>query len=161
MLQRKSDAFEALKRFKTLTEIEKGVKIKALRSDRGGEFTSQDFPSYCLDHGIKRKLIAPYSPKHNEVVERKNKTMMSMVRAMLKSKDLPRELWGEAVSMIVYITNCTFTKSLHDQTPYKKWILRKPQVDHMRIFGSIVHVKQSKGHLSKLDDRSKPLIFMG
>ena len=48
MLQQKSDAFEAFNRFKTLAEIEKGVKIKTLRSDRGGEFISEEFSSYCL-----------------------------------------------------------------------------------------------------------------
>ena len=86
---------------------------------------------------------------------------MSMVRAMLKAKDLPRELWGEAVSTVVYITNRTFTKSLQGQTPHKKWTERKPSVDHLRIFGSIIHVKRTKGHLSKLEDRSKPMIFIG
>ena len=43
MLQCKSDAFEAFKRFKNLAETEKGVKVKTLRSDRGGGFTSEEF----------------------------------------------------------------------------------------------------------------------
>lgn len=86
---------------------------------------------------------------------------MSMVRAMLKAKDLPRELWGEAVSTAVYILNRSFTKSLQGQTPYEKWTGRKPSVDHMRTFGSIVHVKNTRGHLSKLEDRSQPMIFIG
>ena len=86
---------------------------------------------------------------------------MSMVRAMLKAKDLPRELWGEAVSTTVYIINRSLTKSLQGQTPHEKWIGRRPSVDNMRIFGSIVHVKETKPHLSKLEDRSKPMIFIG
>ena len=48
MLQCKSDAFEAFKRFKNLVETEKGVKIKTFRSDRGGEFTSEEFSKHCL-----------------------------------------------------------------------------------------------------------------
>ena len=48
MLHQKSDAFEAFKRFKTLAEMEKGVKLKTLRYDRGGEFISKQFSSYCL-----------------------------------------------------------------------------------------------------------------
>ena len=90
MLQQKSDAFEAFKRFKTLAEIEKGVKLKALRTDGGGEFTSIEFSSYCNSNGIKRELTAPYSPQQNGVAERKNRTVMSMVLAMLKAKDLPK-----------------------------------------------------------------------
>ena len=92
MLQCKSDAFESFKRFKNLVEIEKGVKVKTLISERGGEFTSEEFSKHCLEYGIKRQLMTPYSPQQNGVVERKNQTMMSMVRAMLKAKDLPREL---------------------------------------------------------------------
>ena len=86
MLQNKSDAFEAIKRFKNLAETEKGVKIKTLRSDRGGEFISEDFSQFCLQHGIKRQLFAPHSPQQNGVVERKNRTVVSLVRAMLKAK---------------------------------------------------------------------------
>ena len=80
---------------------------------------------------------------------------------MLKAKNLPRELWGKAVSTIVYILNQSFTKALQGQTPHEKWTGRKPSMDHIMIFGLIVHVKQMKGHLSKLEDRSKPMIFIG
>ena len=82
---------------------------------------------------------------------------MPIVRAMLKEKNLPRELWGEAVCII----NCSLTKSLQGQTPHEKCTGRKPSINHMRIFGSIVHVKETKGHLSKLEDRSKPMIIIG
>ena len=137
------------------------MKIKTLRSDRGGEFTSDEFSTYCLEHGIKRQLTAPYSPQQNGVVERKNMTVVSMVRAMLKAKDLPKELWGEAVNTAVYILNRSSSKILQGQTPHEMWTGRKPSVDHMRTFGSIVHVKVTKGHLSKLEDRSQPMIFIG
>ena len=144
-----------------MAEIEKGLRIKTLRSDRGGEFTSDEFSKYCIDHGIKRQLIAPYSPQQNGVVKRKNKTVVSMVRAMLKAKDLPRELWGEAVSTCVYILNRSSTKALQGQTPHEKWTGKKPSVDHLRTFGCIVHVRDTRRHLSKLEDRSQPMIFIG
>ena len=161
MLQCKSDALEAFKHFKNLAETEKGMMVKTLRSDRGGEFTSVEFTNYCLKHGIKRQLTAPYSPQQNGVVERKNRTVVSMVRAMLKAKDLPRELWGEAVNTAVYILNRASSKALHGQTPYKKWTGRKPSVDHLRTFGCIAHVKDTTKHQGKLEDRSKLMIFIG
>ena len=126
MLQCKSDAFEAFKHFKSVAETEKGVKIKTLRSDRGGEFTLDEFSKHCLEHDIKRQLTAPYSPQQNWMVERKNMIVISMVRAMLKAKDLPRELWGEAVSNGVYILNRSSTKVLQGQSPHEKWTGRKP-----------------------------------
>ena len=59
MLQCKSNAFESFKRFQSMAETKKGVKIKTLRSNRGGEFTLDEFSKYCLEHGIKRQLTAP------------------------------------------------------------------------------------------------------
>ena len=72
---------------------------------------------------------------------------MSMVRAMLQEKKLPQELWGEPVSTTIYIINHSLTKSLQGQTPHEN-CKRRPSIDHMRTFGSIVHVKETKGHLS-------------
>ena len=80
---------------------------------------------------------------------------------MLKAKDLPRELWGEAVNTAVYILNRSSSKTLQGQAPHEMWTGRKPSVDHMRTFGSLVHVKVTKGHLSKLEDGSQPMIFIG
>ena len=114
-----------------------------------------------MKHGIKRQLTAPYSPQQNGVVERKNRTVLSMVRAMLKAKNLPRELWGEAVSTAVYILNRTSSKALQGQTPHEKWTGRKPSVDHLRAFGCIAHVKDTRRHQGKLEDRSKAMIFIG
>ena len=60
MIQHKSDALEAFKKFKALAETEKGGKLKAVRTDRGGEFTSTEFSNFCISNGIKRDLTAPY-----------------------------------------------------------------------------------------------------
>ena len=111
-------------------------------------------------NGIKRHLTAPYSPQQNRVVEKKNRTIMSYVRSMLKEKRLPLELWAEAVNTYVYVLNRSFTKSLKDATPYEKWSGRKPSVDHLRVFGSVVHVKTIR-KVSKLEDRSSVMILIG
>ena len=101
--------------------MENGEKIKCFRSDRGGEFNSDEFRSFCEENGIKRELTAPYSPQQNGVVEKKNKTIMSCVRSMLKEKKLALELWAEAVNSCVYVLHQSITKSLEEVTPYEKW----------------------------------------
>ena len=108
----KPQALSHFQKFKLLAEVEKGAKIQCLRTDRGGEFNSDEFTSFCVSRGIKRQLTAPYSPQQSGVVERKNQTIMSLVRSMLKEKQLPRELWGEAVSMVVYLLNPSSTHGL-------------------------------------------------
>jgi len=72
-----------------------------MRSDRGVEFLSKEFNKFCEENGIRRFLTAPYSPQQNGVVERKNRTILNMVRNMLKSKNMPKEFWAEAVDCAV------------------------------------------------------------
>ena len=63
MLKSKSDALTEFKHFKVLAEAEQDTHIKCLRSDKGGEFTSEAFADFCTLQGIKRQLTAPYSPQ--------------------------------------------------------------------------------------------------
>ncbi|CAM8910357.1 unnamed protein product [Rhodiola kirilowii] len=59
-LQEKSDAFSAFKSFKALAENEVGRNIKILRTDRGGEYLSREFQSFCETQGTRRQLTARY-----------------------------------------------------------------------------------------------------
>ena len=144
ILKSKSDALTEFKRFKALAEAEQDTHIKGLRSDRGGEFTSEAFADFCTSQGIKRQLTMPYLPQQNGVVERRNRTILSLVCSMLKEKSLPWELWGEAVNTVVYLLNRSSTRSLSGSTPYEAWTSRKPSISHLRVFGSVVHVKCTK-----------------
>jgi transposase InsO family protein len=74
-LKEKFEAFEKFKIFKALTETQTGKRLKAVRSDRGGDFMSRDFKELCNEHGIKREYTIPRTPQQNGVVERKNRTM--------------------------------------------------------------------------------------
>jgi hypothetical protein len=70
-------------------------------------------------------------------------------------------LWGEAVATMMYVLNCSPTKSVDGMTPFKAWFGKKPGVQHLRTFGCVVHVKDTTLNLKKLDDRSRPMIFIG
>ncbi|CAJ2633694.1 unnamed protein product [Trifolium pratense] len=160
-LKEKSEVFENFKKFKALVEKESGLVIKAIRSDRGGEFTSNEFLKYCEDNGIRRQLTVPRSPQQNGVAERKNRTILEMARSMLKSKRLPKELWAEAVACAVYLSNRSPTRSVLGKTPQEAWSGRKPGISHLRVFGSIAHVQIPDEKRSKLDEKSEKYIFIG
>ena len=70
-----------IKEFKALIENLSERKIKILRSDNGGEYTSKEFVSFCRDVRIKRELTTPYNPQQNGVPERKNRTMLERSRS--------------------------------------------------------------------------------
>nr|GEW14363.1 hypothetical protein [Tanacetum cinerariifolium] len=75
-------------------------KLELVHTDLCGpmHIPSLEFDAYCEMHGIKRELTPPYTPEHNGVVERKNRTIMRMARSMLKGKNMPSYLWAEAVA---------------------------------------------------------------
>ena len=68
---------------------------------------------------------------------------------------------GEAINTSVYILNRAPTRSLDVATPYEVWTGVKPNVEHFRVFGSLCHVKVLGQKLKKLQDRSKPMVFIG
>jgi transposase InsO family protein len=72
-LKSKDEMFSKFNEFKALIENLSERKIKILRSDNGGEYTSKEFVNYCKDVRIKRELTTPYNPQQNGVAERKTK----------------------------------------------------------------------------------------
>ena len=70
--------------------------IKALRTDRGREYLSEQFKELCDEKGIARLLTMPYTPQQNSVVERRNQTLLEMVRSMKEQANLPISYWGDA-----------------------------------------------------------------
>lgn len=97
-MSEKSEAFGQFKMFKKAVEIKTGKNVKSLRTDRGGEYTSIQFSNYCKEEGIKRQLTTAYTPQQNGIAERKNRTVMNMVRSMLSARKVPKIFWAEAVS---------------------------------------------------------------
>ncbi|KAL0443704.1 UNVERIFIED_CONTAM: Retrovirus-related Pol polyprotein from transposon TNT 1-94 [Sesamum latifolium] len=143
-----------------MVENQSGFRIKALRSDRGGEFTSNEFKIFCEQNGIHRPMTTPYSPQQNGVAERKNRTILNMARSMLKCKNMPKEYWAEAISCAVYLMK-SYTKSVHEKTPQEAWSGYKPVVTHLRVFGSIAYTHISHQKRTKLDDKSARYVFIG
>lgn len=132
-----------------------------LRTDRGGEFLSYEFGTYCEKNGIKRHLTAPYSPQQNGVVERRNRTLMEMTRSVLKHMSVPNELWGEAVRHSTYLINRLATRSLNEKTPYEMLRLRKPNMSHLKVFGCVCFARTETPGRKKLDDRTRKLVHLG
>jgi transposase InsO family protein len=72
LLTNNSNVEDVFRKLRAGIENEAGRKIKAFRTDRGGEFTSNSFLKFCSERGIKRHLTASYNPQQNSVVERRN-----------------------------------------------------------------------------------------
>ncbi|GJZ58294.1 retrotransposon protein, putative, ty1-copia subclass [Tanacetum coccineum] len=95
-----------------------GKDIKLLRSDRGGEYMSQEFLDHLKDHGIIAHRTPPYTPQHNGVSERRNRTLLDMVRSMMSQTTLPKSFWDYALETAAPILNMVPTKKV-EKTPYE------------------------------------------
>lgn len=73
---------------------------------------------------------------------------------MLKTRSLLHFFWGEAVTMAVYFLNHSYTCNVNGKTPYEAWHGKQPNVQYLRMFGCILHVRVTRRHLKKIDDRN-------
>ncbi|XP_031264142.1 uncharacterized protein LOC116122435 [Pistacia vera] len=89
-LNQKSEVVAIFKRFKLLVENQTSLTLKTLRSDNGGEYTSNEFEGACKGAGIWHQFSSPYTLQQNGVSERKNRTVMEMARCMMIEKNLPK-----------------------------------------------------------------------
>ncbi|KAL0533177.1 hypothetical protein IC582_030392 [Cucumis melo] len=132
LIQNKSDSFEKFKEYKAIVENESGKTIKTFRSDRSGEYMDLRFQDYLIEHGIQSQLSAPSTPQQNGVSERRNRTLLDMVRSMMSFAQLSDSFWGYALETTIYILNNVPSKNV-SETPYELWKWRKGSLLHFRI----------------------------
>ena len=114
-----------------------------MRSDKGGEYYDRytengqalgPFAKFLQEHGIVAQYTMPGSPNQNGVAERRNQTLLDMVRSMLSNSNLPKSLWAKALKTTVYILNRVPTKAV-PKTPFALFKGWKPSLKHMRVWG--------------------------
>ena len=118
-MSNKSHTFEYFKQFIYIIEKQTTKHIKIIRFDQGGEYKKEELTKYCKDHGILQQFTVSHTPQQNEVVERKNRTLVECARSMLKGKDLSNGFWAEAWNTVVYLKNRSPKKSLEFKTPFE------------------------------------------
>ncbi|KAJ9548672.1 hypothetical protein OSB04_021215 [Centaurea solstitialis] len=109
---RNGERYFCSKGFKNEVENQLGKKIKMLRSDRGGEYLSHEFYDYLRDCGIVSQLSSPRTPQLNGVAERRNRTLLDMVRSMMSRATLPMSFWDYALETTTHILNLVPTKKV-------------------------------------------------
>ncbi|GJS73292.1 putative zinc finger, CCHC-type containing protein [Tanacetum coccineum] len=116
-------------------------KIKVVRLDRGDEYYGRHmdagqapeyFFDFCKDHRIINQYTMPGNPHQNGVAERRNLTLMDMVRGMLANSNIPKFLWTETLKTVVHILNRVTSKYV-PKTPYEILTGRKPSLRYLRV----------------------------
>ncbi|KAK8944625.1 hypothetical protein KSP39_PZI007680 [Platanthera zijinensis] len=160
-LKHKSEVFEKFKVWKTTMEKQTGKRVKYLRSDNGGEYTSAEFQKYCNQEGITRHLTIPGTPQQNGMTERMNRTLLERARCMRLFADLPRSFWAEAINTTCYLVNQSPSMSLNLKSPQEVWLGRPVDYSDIHIFGCHVYTLVQDSEKTKLDAKSKRCIYLG
>lgn len=155
----KSDTFGSYTTYEAWLKTQHGANIKRLRSDRGGEYLSDEFSQHLRAKGTERKLTTHDTPQHNGVAERLNRTLIERVRAVLHASGLPKFLWGEAIMHAVYVKNRTATRTLDGKTPYEMLYGKKPNLADLPVWGTRVWVHDDTR--TKLDMRAREGRWVG
>ncbi|KAK1605909.1 hypothetical protein QYE76_029582 [Lolium multiflorum] len=146
LMKHKSETFEKFKEFQSEVENQRNKKIKFLRSDRGGEYLSYEFSMHLKKCGILSQLTPPGTPQRNGVSERRNRTLLDMVRSMMSLTDLPLSFWSYALETAAFTLNRAPSKSV-ETTPYELWFNKKPKLSFLKVWGCEAYVKKSEGKI--------------
>ena len=157
----KGDVYHIFIKWFASVKTEKGIKLKALRSDNGGEYTSNEFRIFCESRGIRREYTTPYTPVQNGVAERMNRTIQDRVVSMLHHANLPQGFWAEAVQTVVHVINLSPNTAKGLKVAQELWTGKTPHYDHLRVFGCEAYVHVPKQFRQKLDFKSRKCIFLG
>jgi transposase InsO family protein len=160
LLKSKDEALHYFKAYKAKVKNQLERKNKRVRSDRGGEYFSDDFSVFYVEHGIIHERTPPYSPQSNGVVERKNHTLTELVNAMLETLGLSKEWWGEEILAACHVLNKVPTKN-KEIIPFNEWEKRKLNISYLRTWGCLTKVNVSINKKRKLGLKTVDCVFLG
>jgi transposase InsO family protein len=158
---------DKFKIFKAKVENQHNLKIKIVRSDRGGEYCGRHisygqvpkpFARFLQENGIVAQYSTPDEPQQNGVAERHNRTLMDMVRSMMSYSNLPLSLWMEVLKTVIHILNRVPSKSV-PKALYELWTGRVPSLKHLRVWGSPAEAKVFNPNIRKLDVAELPKLY--
>ena len=145
LLRVKSDAFKTYKEYEAWCKTQLDAVIKVLHSDCGGEYLDKEFILYLKNQGTNQKLTVHDTASQNGVAERRDRTIVERVRALLHASGLPKFLWGEAARHVVWLMNRTPTRAVDGMTLYEAAFGAKPNLEDIREWGEKVWVRVEGG----------------
>ncbi|GJR47376.1 retrovirus-related pol polyprotein from transposon TNT 1-94 [Tanacetum coccineum] len=148
---------------KFLKKIKVGLNktIRYIHTDNGTEFVNKDLTSYYEHVGIFHQKTVPRTPQQNDVVKRRNRTLVEATRTMLIFSKALMFLWAEAVATACYTQNRALIHTLHNKTPYELVHDKKPDLTFFRVFGALCYPTNDSEDLGKLQPTADVGILIG
>jgi hypothetical protein len=148
-LQDKSKTQEVLRKFLKRAQNEFDVKVKKIRSVNNTEFKNTQVEDFLDEECIKHEFSDPYTTQQNRVAERKNCTLIEMVRTMLDEYKTLNRFWAEAIITTCHATNHLYLHKLLNKISYELLTTNKPNVSYFCVFESKCYVLHKRSKSSK------------
>jgi hypothetical protein len=161
-MKNRSEALSLFIEFKNAAETFTGKSIKLLRVDNAPELIHGQMRSYHQSQGITYEKTVLDSPPQNGVAERTNLTICNMARAMLVDSNLRDYFWPFAVLATTHIKQRVPHSSLpNNTTPFEMWFHHRPNLSHLRPFGTLCTTRIISNHHTKFELRGETGRFLG
>ena len=128
-----------------------------MRRDNGSEFKNTRVDDLCDEFEIRHQFLAKYTPQSNDLVERKNRTLIDMARSMLSEYNVNHSFWAEAINM----ANRLYCHPMMEKTPNELLNRRKPNTAYFRVFGCKCYILKKGTRLSKFEKKCDEGFLLG
>ena len=110
------------------------------------------------------RVLTPYIPYQNVVVERKNRHLLDAVRTWLIESSVPPKFWLEALTTTTFLINRLSSQVLDYESPYSpyfKLYSRHPSYTNLHFFGCICFMRLPPEERNKISTQSVRCAFLG
>nr|GEU65149.1 ribonuclease H-like domain, reverse transcriptase, RNA-dependent DNA polymerase [Tanacetum cinerariifolium] len=111
-----------------------------------------------VTEGINHQTFVARTPEQDDVVERRNRTLVEAARTMLSTAKVPLFFWAEAIATTCFTQNRSLVIPRHEKTPYHIINNRRPSVKFFHIFGSICYIFRDGENLDKLKEKVETIL---
>ncbi|PKU79458.1 Retrovirus-related Pol polyprotein from transposon TNT 1-94 [Dendrobium catenatum] len=160
-LSTKQEVLSVFKNFCNMIRTQYNVTPKILRSDGGGEYTSNAFKTFLHNNGILQQLSCPHTPEQNGLAERKHLHLLDIIRALLLESGLSHRFWAEAISTANHLINMLPSKAISNKIPSQSLHNTSPNYTTLRTFGCLCYPWLRPYVLDKFSPRSQACVFIG
>ena len=125
----------SFKRYISMISRQKNASVRRVRTDNGSEYVGKEFQLICEHEGIIHETTPPYTPEHNGIAERYNRTLQEGALTIRHDANLPGRFWVSAIHTVNFVRNQVIHSHL-GISPYEAFWESKPKIDWLRAYGS-------------------------
>nr|GEZ08543.1 retrovirus-related Pol polyprotein from transposon TNT 1-94 [Tanacetum cinerariifolium] len=160
-LRSKDETPDFIIKFLKMIQVRLKVLVRHIRTDNGTEFVNQTLQDYYEEVGISHERSVARSPQQNEVVERRNRTLIEAARTLLIYAQATLFLWAEVVATACFTQNRSIIRLRHGKTPYELLHSKLLDLSFFYVFGALCYPTNDSENLGKLQPKADIGIFIG